>query len=241
MDRAGLEISFDRALERLWLAFQPIASWKQRRIFSYEALVRSDVPALPHPGALFSAAERLGRLRDLGRRIRQLAGASLPRLPEGVLLFVNLHPADLLDEDLYDPESGLCAAASRVVLEITERVSLDEIPGIPGRLDTLRDLGFRFALDDLGAGYAGLSGFSTLEPAVVKLDMSLVRDVHESPTKLPIIRSMVELCRELGIDMVAEGVETASERDALVGVGCELLQGFLLGRPEPGFRDVVWR
>ena len=234
-DRAGLEASFDRALEKLWMAFQPIVSWSERGVFAYEALVRSAEPALPHPGALFDAAERLGRLHDLGRMIRERVGEAARDLPEGALLFVNLHPEDLLDERLYDGESLLAGMSDRVVLEITERAPLEGLADLHNRLEALRTLGFRFALDDLGAGYAGLSGFTVLDPWVVKLDISLVRDVHLEPTKLSVIKAMVNLCRDLRIRVVSEGIETPEERDALVEVGCDLLQGFLFARPEPGF------
>src|SRR3984885_4772506 len=90
----------------------------------------------------------------------------------------------------YDSRSGLAGIAGRVVLEITERASLDDVGDILARVQRLRTMGFRIALDDLGAGYAGLSSFATLEPDFVKLDMSLVRDVHRNPTKEKLIGSM---------------------------------------------------
>lgn len=234
-DRAGLEAGFTRALETLWMAFQPIVSWSGRTVYAYEALVRASEPSLPHPGALFDAAERLDRLYDLGRTIRDRVAASAPRLDPGKLLFVNLHPRDLLDEELYRPAAPLSQIASRVVLEITERAPLDGMGDLRSRLQTLREIGFRFALDDLGAGYAGLSGFTVLDPWVVKLDISLVRNVHLEATKLSVIKAMVNLCHELNINVVSEGIETPEERDALVAVGCDLLQGYLFAKPAPEF------
>jgi len=96
-------------------------------------------------------------------------------------------------------------------------------------------MGYRIAVDDLGAGYAGLTSFAQLEPHIVKLDMSLVRNVHEAPTKRKLIQSIVALCRDLGIEPVGEGVETAAERDVLEQLGCTLLQGYLFGKPEREF------
>ena len=125
--------------------------------------------------------------------------------------------------------------ANRVVLEITERAPLDDMGDLRSRLQALRDLGFRFALDDLGTGYAGLSGFTVLDPWVVKLDISLVRDVHLEATKLSVIKAMVNLCRDLRITVISEGIESPEERDALVDVGCDLLQGFLFAKPVKGF------
>ena len=86
-------------------------------------------------------------------------------------------------------------------------------------------------MDDLGAGYAGLSSFAALEPDVVKLDISLVRDVDREPVKRKLVGSLAALCRDLRVTVLAEGVETAGERDVLVELGCEWLQGYLFGRP----------
>jgi EAL domain-containing protein (putative c-di-GMP-specific phosphodiesterase class I) len=182
---------------------------------------------------LFAAAETLGRGLELGRRIR---GAVAEQLASTVgCVFVNLHPRDLDDPELVSPESPLSRHAEHVVLEITERASLEHVVDLRARLGQLRQLGFRLAVDDLGAGYAGLTWFTLLEPDVVKLDMSLTRNVHAEPTKRCLIRGMTIVCRELGIDVVAEGVETADERDVLVSLGCDLLQGYLFAKPGPPF------
>jgi EAL domain-containing protein (putative c-di-GMP-specific phosphodiesterase class I) len=229
-DRAGLEASFGRAVASLWMAYQPILR-ADGRLFGYEALVRTQEPTLPHPGALFEAAERLGRIRDLGRTIRDRVAGSLEALPPAASVFVNLHPHDLTDGALLD--SALTAGARKVVLEVTERAALPDLADVQARVRALRHRGYRIAVDDLGAGYAGLTSFATLEPEVVKLDMSLVRGVDGEPIKQRLIGSMAALCKELGILVVAEGVETEAERRTLAALGCDLLQGFLLGRPGP--------
>jgi EAL domain-containing protein (putative c-di-GMP-specific phosphodiesterase class I) len=238
-DRAGLEATLGRALDTLWMAYQPIVAWSKKQTFALEALVRSNEPALPHPGALFDAAERLDRLADVGRRVRTSVAGRAGDAAEP-LLFVNLHPRDLLDEELYSPDSPLSRVASRVVLEITERASLDHVSDVRSRVRALRELGYRIAVDDLGAGYAGLSSFAQLEPEVAKIDMSLVRDIDQHPTKRKLVRSLVTLCADLGLLLVAEGVETEAERDALVDVGCELLQGYLFARPSRELPIVSW-
>ncbi|MDP9037561.1 MAG: EAL domain-containing protein [Myxococcota bacterium] len=234
-DRAGLVSSFGNALDTLWLAYQPIVSWSRRNVFGYEALLRTNEPSLPHPGAILDAAERLGRLHDLGRAIRAEAAAPAVRMPEGAILFVNLHTHDLLDEDLFDAQSPLARIAERVVLEITERASLHAVRDVQARIARLRWMGFRIAVDDLGAGYAGLTSFAQLEPEVVKLDMSLVRGVNCQPTKQTLMRTMIAMCHELGMQVVAEGIETAAERDTIVEAGCDLLQGFLFAMPGSAF------
>lgn len=233
-----LDGTFDRALDGIWIAYQPIVRWPDRRVYGYEALVRSADPALSNPGLLFDAAERLGRVQELGMRIRTVVAESVPNAPADALIFTNLHALDLTHESLYASESPLSAHASRVVLEVTERSSLQRIGELHERIARLRNLGFQIAVDDLGAGYAGLSSFSQLEPDIVKLDMSLVRDIDGSSSKTSLVRSMVQVCtQELGMRVVCEGVETAAERDTLAGLGADLLQGYLFGRPERGFRS----
>ena len=198
-------------------------------VHAYEALVRSDTPGLAQPADLFAAAEQLGRVRELGRAIRALAARMAQQVAR---LFVNLHPLDLEDADLFRPDAPLSRFGPRVVLEITERAPLDGLVGLAERNAELRALGFRLALDDLGAGYSGLATFVNLKPDVVKLDMALTRHIDSEPRQRMLVETLVALCRELGIDVIAEGVETEAERDVLVTAGCDLLQGFLFGRPQ---------
>jgi EAL domain-containing protein (putative c-di-GMP-specific phosphodiesterase class I) len=231
-DRSSLELSFERAIQSLWMAYQPIIRASDRSLFAYEALLRSDEPALPHPEAVLGAAERLGRLPDLGAVIRSKVSDALGRM-RGVNAFVNLHTKDLSDSTLYARELAFSELAPRIVLEITERAPLDAVKDVPGRVAELRGMGFRIAIDDLGAGYAGLQSFAQLVPEVVKLDMSLVRGIHEDPVRQKLVRSMTGLCHEMGMLVVAEGVETKYELDSVVGLGCDLLQGYYFGRPTP--------
>jgi EAL domain-containing protein (putative c-di-GMP-specific phosphodiesterase class I) len=237
-DLAGLRASFDRALETMWMAFQPIVDEGRKRIFAYEALMRSKEPTLPHPGAVLDAAEKLGRVRELGRHVRALSARAFADRPGEALLFVNLHAEDLLDDALFDRESPLGAISKTVVLEITERAALDEIQDIQRRVMELRRFGYRIAIDDLGAGYAGLSSFVALEPEFVKLDMSLVRGVHESMTRQRLIGTMTSLCTDLDMRVIAEGVEVAAERDGVSRLGCHLLQGYFFAKPGPPFPGV---
>jgi EAL domain-containing protein (putative c-di-GMP-specific phosphodiesterase class I) len=239
-DLAGLEVTLNRALDSLWMAYQPIVNAGTGALFGYEALLRSTELALPHPGAVLDAAERLGRLDDVGRTVRSIAPEPMQSAPSPALLFLNLHASDLNDESLVSPSAPLTSIAHRVVLEVTERESLEKIDDVRSTVARLREMGFRIAIDDLGAGYAGLTSFAQLEPEFVKLDMSLVRDAHKSQIKQKLVGSMTALCKEMGITVVAEGVELAEERDAVVGLGCDLLQGFLFARPGKAFPEVRW-
>jgi EAL domain-containing protein (putative c-di-GMP-specific phosphodiesterase class I)/CheY-like chemotaxis protein len=229
-DRVGLEAAFARALGTLRMAYQPIVS-ADGSSFGFEALLRCREPLFPHPGALLSAAERLGRLHDLGRVVRGSVSDTVARGKLSGVVFVNLHPLDLGDEQLVDAQAPLSRVASRVVLEVTERARLDNVRDVADRVASLRRIGFRIALDDLGGGYAGLTSFAALVPDIVKVDGELVKGLDKDPIKRRLVGSIVSICKELHIPVVAEGIETAAERESAIHAGCELLQGFLIGTP----------
>jgi EAL domain-containing protein (putative c-di-GMP-specific phosphodiesterase class I) len=231
----SLDERFGRALDALYLVYQPIVSWSTRKAFGYEALVRSSETSLPHPGAIFEAAETLQRTEHLGQRIRAKAAEPFIRDDPGTALFVNLHSRDLLDESLYEQSSPLTAWAARTILELTERAAIDGIEDIGERIARLRKLGFRIAIDDIGAGYSGLSSFAMVQPDFVKLDITLVRGLDTDPVRTRLVQLLAELCADLGIYVVAEGVETPNERDALLRLGIDLLQGYLFARPSAPF------
>lgn|ERR1700690_1294021 len=240
-ERAALEVRFTWGMSRMWMAFQPIVGCRARSIFGYEALLRSDEPLMKTPADILDAAERLGRLHELGRAVRaKVAAAADAEELAGAMLFVNLHSADLNDEELYSVDAPLSKIATRVVLEVTERASLYGVKNVAACVAKLKTLGFQIAIDDVGAGYAGLTSFVQLEPKIAKLDMSLVRSVDTDPRRQAIIRSMKSLCDELGMSVIAEGVETLAERDTLMELGCDLLQGYLFAMPQRGFEAPRW-
>jgi EAL domain-containing protein (putative c-di-GMP-specific phosphodiesterase class I) len=225
----------------MWMAYQPIVSIGRHRSVAYEALMRTSEPALPNPGAVIDAAQRLDRLNDLGLRVRSLVAASLPDAPHDALVFVNLHARDLLDPELSSESAPLSSFARRVVLEITERAALDNVTDYEARVKLLRDLGFRIAIDDMGAGYAGLTSFATLEPEFVKLDMSLIRGIHTSDVRQKLVASMISLCGEMDKGIIAEGIEVADERDQLSALGCDWMQGYLFAKPQRPFPTATWQ
>lgn len=240
-ERAALEVRFSWGVSLMWMAFQPIVEWRARRVFGYEALLRSDEPLMKNPADILDAAERLGRIHELGRAVRGKVAAAIDSVDVvGAKLFVNLHSADLNDDALYAPEAPLSRIAERVVLEVTERASLDGVKNVSAQVAKLKKLGFKIAVDDLGAGYAGLTSFTQLDPEIAKLDMTLVRGIDTDARRQTIIKSMKLLCDQLGMLVIAEGVETAAERDMLCGLGCDLLQGYLFAKPDRGFPSARW-
>jgi len=233
-DRAGIEAKFDKALSSLSIAYQPIVTGTDAALFGHEALLRSEEPTLPHPGAVLKAAARLRRVHDVGRAVRDLVAkrAQEATVP-GRLFFVNVHTEDLMDPALYLPNAPLTRIARRVVLELTDRASLEHVTDVSERIARLRTLGYRIALDDLGAGQAGLETFNRLEPEFVKVDTSIIRGIHKDASKAEIVRSIVHVCHNMGKAVIAEGVETVEEREALRQVNCDFMQGYYFGRPSP--------
>lgn len=231
-ERGALAASFDRALDSMWIAYQPIVDAQTRETVGYEALMRTREATMPSPGAILDAANRLGRMHDVGRCVRERIAASLEgETDPRIQVFVNLHAADLEDEDLFDAAAPLTRHAGRIVLELTERAAIADVGDARMRASQLRARGFKVAIDDLGAGYAGLTSFATFEPEIVKLDMSLIRGIEASSTKRLIVGRITSLCQELKMKVVAEGIETTGELGCMLDLGCEYLQGYLLGRP----------
>jgi EAL domain-containing protein (putative c-di-GMP-specific phosphodiesterase class I) len=228
----SLRTQLGRAIDHLWIAYHPIVSSSTNQIMAFEALVRSDEKSLPDPKAVLGAAARLHELPRLGRAIRGAVAHALDESPFDA--FVNLHPCDLADDELFAASAPLTRHAHRVVLEITERASLEMVFEPGKRLAALRELGYRFAIDDLGAGYAGLASVVALEPEVVKIDLSLVRGIETSSTRRALVRLLVDMARSIHADVIAEGIETAAERAVLADLGCDLMQGYLFGRPTRG-------
>ena len=230
-DRAGLEAVFGRALDALYMAYQPIVRTRDGSVFAWEALLRTREPAVAGPIQFFEMAERLGRVRELGRAVRASVARTAART-RGVMFFVNLHADEFLDDALFDADSPLSALAPEITLEVTERSPIDSVPDLRARRQRLREMGFRLAVDDLGAGYASLTAYASLEPDFVKLDRGLVAGIEHEPIKSRLVASIVSASRDMGIAVVAEGIEAESERRTMAGLGCELMQGFFFRRPE---------
>jgi EAL domain-containing protein (putative c-di-GMP-specific phosphodiesterase class I) len=247
--RRRLGVDLDESLRALTMAYQPLVDVERKHILGYEALLRCS-GALPGPTEILDAAERLDRMAEVGRCVRRAVVRSLSMAPPwpsspssaaGWWLFINLHPLELLDSDLLDPLSPLAEHARHVVLEVTERSHLDRVDRLAHRIAELRKLGYRVAVDDLGAGYASLESFAQLQPDFVKLDMSLVQNAPGDAVRRRLIRSMIQVCDELGIEVVGEGVETIEQRDTLSRLGCRIMQGYLFARPQPSsFPAVSW-
>ena len=227
------------------MAFQPIVDMRTRQVFAYEALVRGtagqgaqsilDQVTLENRYA-FDQACRI-------TAIELAAGLGLPS--QGALLSINFLP-----NAVYDPAACIRLTLAtarrtgfpldRLLFEFTESERVEH--GHLGRIiAAYKALGFRTAIDDFGAGYSGLTLLAKFQPDIVKLDMELVRDIDTDRVKRLLVAGMVGVCREIGVEVLAEGIETLGEHETLLDLGVWLQQGYLLARP--GFEhlpEVAW-
>ncbi len=233
--------TLDEALANRAFAYhyQPIVDVASGRPLAYEALVRGTSDPLRFPDVIFGTAERCGYVWDLGRCLRDVlatdlsTGALARGRADADLVFMNVHPSDLEDPVFLDQaiSGSLSEHAERVVIELTERAAIADYRRVKAIFSTLRRHGYRLAIDDLGAGYAGLTALAELEPEFIKFDMGLVRDVHRQGVKRRLIQRMNEFATEIGATTISEGVECAEERDALLEIGCRNMQGYFFARP----------
>lgn len=217
------------------MVFQPIVKVEDHQILAHEALVRCKEKELRSPHILFNVAEQGNRMWPLSRLLRALAIRSVPQMPAGQFLFLNLHPLDFDDPEVYEEQGPVAQHAQRIVLEVTERAAILDLDHFRRQLKRLREFGLKIAIDDLGSGYSALSLVSELDPDYIKLDMTLVRDIDQSPVRQNLVRNMVSFARDLGASVVAEGVETREELSVVRELGCQLVQGYYLAMPSPPF------
>ena len=222
---------FDRAMATLDVELEPIADAKSKKLLGFAARMRSDEETLTTDSALVVMATRLDRLEELRRRVRDLAVRAFADAPQDALLFVDVHPSDLLDGDLYSPEPPLARIAERVVLQVRARGLA--MADLSARASVLRFVGFRLAIADLDAGQACLAQVADLAPEFVKIDARLVKGLDASLGRRRLVSALVSMCRSLDAVSIAEGVSTAEEREALLAAGCNVVQGAIAARHAP--------
>lgn len=212
----------------LSVVYQPIVSMADEKVFACEALARCTRPGVESPTELFEAASRAGKTGALGRLLRQRVFAVRIDLP----LFVNVHPLELSETWLLEPDDPIHSHHERVYLEITETVPLGCFEAFMGTLAQLRARPhIHFVVDDLGAGFSNLRRISDLAPTIVKIDKNLITGLPHSVRQQRLLRGVVRLCHDLGAKVVAEGIETHDEFLAARDAGSHYGQGFLWGQP----------
>ncbi|CAN7427032.1 EAL domain-containing protein [Acidovorax sp. LjRoot118] len=214
-------------------AYQPIVDVHTRTVFAHEALVRG--PAGEGAFSVLSQVTEANRYRfDQACRVKAIKGAS--ELGMQVPVSINFLP-----NAIYKPE--LCIRTTleaarvhgfpvqNIIFEVTEGERIKDGPWFAEILREYRRLGFRTAIDDFGAGYAGMNLLADFQPDLIKIDMDIIRNVDTNRARQVIVRNLVRLCEDMGIDVVAEGIETPAERDFLRDTGIRLMQGYLFARP----------
>jgi EAL domain-containing protein (putative c-di-GMP-specific phosphodiesterase class I) len=213
------------------IAFQPIADLRSGQVVGLEALSRFDAEPRRGPDRWFAEASEVGLGAELELEAIELALRKLDAVPEEMFLSVNISPQYLAEGLL---ESALVGRdAHRVVVELTEHAKVDDYGPLLDAVSRLKARGVRAAVDDAGAGFASLQHILRLGPDLIKLDLSLTRDIDADPVRRALASSLVTFAFDVGAEIVAEGIETSSEQEALRALGVGMGQGFHLARPGP--------
>jgi EAL domain-containing protein (putative c-di-GMP-specific phosphodiesterase class I) len=214
----------------LRMVFQPIVNVDEGRMVGCEALSRFVVEPQQGPDRWFAEAERAGLGIELETAAVAAALQAIPALPEDAFLALNVSPSTALSPALQDLLHAV--DLSRIVLELTEHVPVEDYDAVGSGLAPLRSRGARLALDDTGAGYAGLRHLLGLRPEVIKLDISLTRDIDHDPVRRALAGALVSFAGEVKAQVIAEGVETEPAQEALQRLGVRWVQGFHVARPQ---------
>lgn len=211
--------------------YQPIFGIASNRVVGFESLSRFTPEPKRPPNEWFAEAAEVGLAVELELTAIRAALSVLPSLPDDIYLAINVSPETVLSgklaRDLND------AALPRIMLEITEHAEVPSYERLMEELRPLRERGMRLAVDDAGAGYSGLQHILQLQPDLIKLDMALTRNVDLDPARRALAAALISFARDTNCVIVAEGVETASELNALRAIGASAAQGYFLGRPMP--------
>jgi EAL domain-containing protein (putative c-di-GMP-specific phosphodiesterase class I) len=226
--------------ERVITAYQPILLLKDRTVLGFEALSRgARGTGLETADELFGAAAVHGLSVELDRLCRSRALLATGRISSNARVFVNTLPATIRDPQfrgkaLIDFLSRAQVSPERIVIEITEKLVIENYNLFRETMAYFSDLGMSFAVDDVGAGYSGLEAIARLKPHFLKIDISLVRDVHSSMVNREMVKAIISLGNGIGATVIAEGIHTLEESRALQEMGVNYGQGFFLARPDPG-------
>ena len=215
------------------MAFQPIVSFSSGEIFAHEALVRG---ANGEPAGKVFAHLNEETLYQFDQTCRVTAIKDAARCGIDTDISINFMPnavyrAETCIRRTLEAAAEVSFPLERIIFEVTESDEIPDRAHLRNILDYYKQRGFRTAIDDFGEGYAGLNLLAEFIPDLVKLDMALVRSIDSDTNRRTIVKHLVRLCRDLGIDVIAEGVETIDERNALLDLGVALFQGYLFARP----------
>lgn len=215
--------------------FQAIVNLQDAAVVGHEALMRFPGHAIVSPAAWLEAAHAHGCGAELEAVALRCALASRDRLPAGAFLSVNVTPAVLSHPAVREAFLGE-GSLNGVVVEVTEHARVEHYGVLASELDRLRSAGATIAVDDTGAGYAGLQHLLSIRPEMIKLDRTLIAGIDQDRPQRALVEMLRSFASRFGAWVVAEGVETAGELATLRRLGVPLAQGYLLGRPGPGWQ-----
>ncbi|MCA9510905.1 MAG: EAL domain-containing protein [Myxococcota bacterium] len=234
--RRMLDVVLDR---RVTSVYEPIVAVESKTVFGYEALARGPQGTELHsPLAMFRTAEEEGLVFELDCLCRASGLKGAVGLPEGTKLFLNIRPTTIHDpnfraERLIRTLDECALSPSDVVFEVSEQESIANFEAFKEIRDYYRDLGFQFALDDTGAGYAGLEALVEISPEFVKVDRSFVSGIDQDPTRRTLLAALQDVCSGSNARIIAEGLDTLEELETLGELGIAFGQGWLFGKPTP--------
>ncbi|HEX9681485.1 MAG TPA: EAL domain-containing protein [Acidimicrobiales bacterium] len=217
--------------ERLSIVFQPIVDLISDQAVAVEALARFNVTPVRPPDTWFDDAHRAGLGVELETLAVIRALAHRPMLPDGIALTINAGPETIVSPQLR--HALLTPPARHIVLELTEHTTFDDYPGLPAALMALRKEGIQLSVDDAGSGYSSLTHILKLAPDFIKLDRELISGIDLDPVRRALVTSLVAFAADTGAEILAEGVETQDELEAVRNLGVRYAQGYHLGRPVP--------
>lgn len=215
----------------LKIVYQTIVDLRTGAVAGFEALSRFHAEPQRDPDIWFAEAAQIGLGVPLETRAAALALHSLRHLPGDAYLSLNFSAATILSPALENLLEGF--PLDRVVLEITEHESIERYAELSEKLQPLRDAGLRISADDVGAGYANFRHILNLAPDLIKLDLTLTRNIDSDSSRRALASALIAFAEKTGSVIIAEGVETEAELDTLRGLGVKIAQGNLLGRPVP--------
>ncbi|GAA2506388.1 hypothetical protein Ahu01nite_057260 [Winogradskya humida] len=215
----------------LRMVFQPVVRLTDGVTVGYESLARFDLTAFPTPAHAFAAAGRAGLGVDLELLAIERAFEALPDMPYDTTLGINLSAEALMSPAVQ--ESVLAHAGGNICVEVTEHTAVTDYPALNEVTGRLREANVLIVVDDAGAGFASLQHILQLRPDIIKLDISLTRDIDADPVRSALARSLVSFAAEVGARLVAEGIETRAEHDKLRTIGVDFGQGYFLAKPGP--------
>ncbi|HWE82056.1 MAG TPA: EAL domain-containing protein [Gaiellaceae bacterium] len=217
--------------QALGMAYQPIVCLTDRKVVGAEALARFAGPPKRGPSLWFEEAKQVGLAEELELHAVRKAVSALGQIPEDAYLTVNVSPGTLARNGFHKVVSEL--DGSRLIAEVTEHAPIQDYDRLGEAVGRLRGMGVRLAIDDAGAGFASLRHILRLNPDLIKLDLTLIRDIHRDQSKRALAAGMISFAREIDVTIVAEGIERAAEAKTLIELGVNEGQGYYLGRPGP--------